>query len=71
MEHMNLRVLLGQFIRELARAIRRVIVDDQHVDPRGQGQNAPGERNNVVPLVVGGHNDQAIHEHRVRIGGVK
>ena len=55
MQDVNGVVPRGQFIRDLAGAVRGVVIHHQHIDLDWQGEKAFGERRKVFPLVKRRH----------------
>jgi len=47
----------GEVIGDLSGSIRGVVIDDEEVNGHGQGKEFGNEREEVIPFVVGRHND--------------
>jgi hypothetical protein len=64
-EDVEPRQLLGESIGDLARPVRRAVVDHEHAVARDVEDVAEGahERLDVLPLVVGRHADHSPHRH--------
>src|SRR5690606_37388071 len=58
-EHVDPWVFCGEAVCDLAGAVRRCVVDDEDVEPRGLREDHGDETGQVLALVVGRNNDQA------------
>ena len=62
MHHGNTRILRAESINDLARAIRRIVVEEENHPLRGQIlQHRSSHRRDVLPLVVGRYDDNRFH----------
>ena len=59
MQRVDARIIFGrEFVRDLAGAIGRTIVDDEHLEPRILGEDGGHQAWNVVSLVVRRDDDE-------------
>ena len=47
----------GEFVGDLAGAVGGIVIDHQQVHRPGQPENAFGQRDNIVALIVGRNDD--------------
>ena len=52
MQHVDSRLRLGQFVHEVTRTVRRVVIDDEHLEKRILTKNSRQDLGNVFALVV-------------------
>src|SRR5262249_58180615 len=67
-QDVDARVGGGQLVGQLAGAVGRVVVDDQHLGGRQHLPNLREQRREVVALVVGGERDENARGTRGRHG---
>lgn len=64
MEDVNAGVLFGDGVGNLARAIGRIVIDDEQLDVIGVAHDALDDGGKVILLVVGRDNDEGFLTHR-------
>ena len=62
---LDVRIGLGQLVRDVAGAVRAVVVHDQQVGLGQRGPDPAGDRFQVLPLVVSRHDDDGLADRRV------
>jgi hypothetical protein len=57
MQDRHLGVVPGELVRQLAGTVRRIVVDNEKINPFRQSQHPLDERGNVLPFIKRGNND--------------